>query len=231
MPTNKPRLADRVADELQMLIMNNYRPGDRLPIENELAEQFSVSRITIREAIRQLNTMGMVDVRQGDGTFVKELTPSSFMKPMLPMLALSNADVEDVFEVRLLIECKAVEYAAQRARDEELASLRTLVKEMEDVALAGDIVAYNEADARFHNAIAQCGHNPVISVIGELINDMIKESILRSCNTPGHILTSVVYHNRICQALCERDASEAMRLMSEHLLSGLAFVKQQRGQS
>lgn len=226
MGVTKMRLADRVASDIQSMIFTKYQPGDKLPVENELAQLFSVSRVTVREAVKQLHTMGIVDVRQGEGTFVEQLTPSSFMRPMLPMLTLSNADLVDIFEVRLLIECWAAQRAAQQATDEELAHLKQTVDEMEEAALTGEIRRYNEIDVRFHNEIARFSHNEVIAVISELITDMIKESIFYSCSTPSHIVNSVVYHHRIYQALARRDSQEVSRLMSEHLTSGLSFVQE-----
>lgn len=228
MSVPKMRLADRVASDLQNMIFTKYQPGDKLPVENELAQLFSVSRVTVREAIRQLNTMGIVDVRQGEGTFVEQLTPSSFMRPMLPMLALSDVDLADIFEVRMLIECRAAEYATQRATDEEIAQLKATLEEMEEAALAGDIRLHNEIDVRFHNEIAKCSHNQVITVICELITELIKESVFYSCSVPSHIVNSVVYHNRIYHALVERNASEVKQAMSEHLAGGLSFVLETR---
>ena len=228
MSVPKMRLADRVASDLQNMIFTKYQPGDKLPVENELAQLFSVSRVTVREAIRQLNTMGIVDVRQGEGTFVEQLTPSSFMRPMLPMLTLSDVDLADIFEVRMLIECRAAEYATQRATDEEIAQLKVTLEEMEEAALAGDIRLHNEIDVRFHNEIAKCSHNQVITVICELITELIKESVFYSCSVPSHIVNSVVYHNRIYHALVERNASEVKQAMSEHLAGGLSFVLETR---
>lgn len=228
MSVAKMRLADRVSADIQTMIFNNYKPGDRLPVENELAQMFSVSRITVREAIRQLNTMGVVDVRQGEGTFVNQLTPTSFMRPMLPMLTLSNVDLEDIFEVRLLIECRAAEYAALRATEEELSMLKATLLEAETTALSGEISKYNEIDVRFHNEIARCSHNQVITVINELIIDMIKESIIHTCNTPSHLVDSIVYHNRIYHALAERNAKEVSNLMKEHLSNALRFLQGNR---
>lgn len=228
MSVSKTRLADRVAADMQNMIFTKYQPGDKLPVENELAQIFSVSRATVREAVRQLNTMGIVDVRQGEGTFVEQLTPSSFMRPMLPMLTLSNVDLADIFEVRMLIECRAAEYATQRASDEEIAALKITLEEMEEAALTGDIRLHNEIDVRFHNEIAKCSHNQVITVICELITELIKESVFYSCSIPSHIVNSVVYHNRIYHALVERNAAEVKQAMSEHLAGGLSFVLETR---
>lgn len=225
MISEKVRLADQVTKELQAMIFSNYKPGDRLPVENELAQHFSVSRITIREAISKLSIMGVVDVRQGEGTFIKKLSPSSFMQPMLPMLTLSNTEMSDIFEVRLIIECRAAELAAQRSTPESLSRLKELLELMEQSALCNEIQQYNTYDVQFHKEIARCSCNQVLSVICELITDMIQESIFFSCKTASHIMNSVIYHNRIYYAISEHNAEEASKAMREHLNGALTFVQ------
>lgn len=225
MNSTKVRLADQVTADLQAMIFSKYNPGDRLPVENELAQLFSVSRITIREAVSKLSTMGVLDVRQGDGTFVKRLAPASFMQPMLPMLALSDVDLADVFDVRLLIESRAAELAAERISEEELQKLQDIFEIMEQAALSNEIRRYNEYDVQFHKEIARCSGNQVIAVICELITETIRESIFYSCHTPGHIMNSVIYHNRIYNAIKEHNAPQAAQMMREHLKGGLAFAQ------
>lgn len=225
MNSTKVRLADQVTSDLQAMIFNKYSPGDRLPVENELAQLFSVSRITIREAISKLSTMGIIDVRQGDGTFVKRLSPASFMQPMLPMLALSDVDLADVFDVRLLIESRAAELAAERITEEEQKKLQNTFDIMEQAALSNEIRKYNELDVQFHKEIAAISGNQVIAVICELITEMIRESIFYSCHIPSHIMNSVIYHNRIYNAIKDHNAPLAAQMMREHLRGGLAFAQ------
>lgn len=225
MNSTKVRLADQVTSDLQAMIFNKYSPGDRLPVENELAQLFSVSRITIREAISKLSTIGIIDVRQGDGTFVKRLSPASFMQPMLPMLALSDVDLADVFDVRLLIESRAAELAAERITEEEQKKLQNTFDIMEQAALSNEIRKYNELDVQFHKEIAAISGNQVIAVICELITEMIRESIFYSCHIPSHIMNSVIYHNRIYNAIKDHNAPLAAQMMREHLRGGLAFAQ------
>lgn len=225
MNSTKVRLADQVMSDLQAMIFNKYSPGDRLPVENELAQLFSVSRITIREAISKLSTMGIIDVRQGDGTFVKRLSPASFMQPMLPMLALSDVDLADVFDVRLLIESRAAELAAERITEEEQKKLQNTFDIMQQAALSNEIRKYNELDVQFHKEIAAISGNQVIAVICELITEMIRESIFYSCHIPSHIMNSVIYHNRIYNAIKDHNAPLAAQMMREHLRGGLAFAQ------
>ena len=223
--TKKSALADQVAEKLQELIATQYHTGDRLPVENELAQRFGVSRITIREAMMKLKALGFVKTQRGSGTFVASLSPSSFMTPILPMLKFSNTDIREIFEVRILIECKAVENAALRAAAEELQYMQELLSEMESLALSGEIAAYNKKDILFHTCIAQCSHNQVIYTIYKLLLDMIRESILTTCVAPEHLLNSIIFHNRIHNSIVAHQPEQASEQMRQHLADALRFIE------
>lgn len=225
MSRDRVRLSDQVASKLQNMIFSKYSPGDKLPVEMELAQLFSVSRVTIREAIGKLSTMGIVDVRQGEGTFINKLSVSSFMQPMLPMLTLSNASLTEIFEVRLLIETYAAEQAALHVTKENIHLLQVPFECMEQAALTGELSQYTMNDVLFHKAIAQCSGNSVIAIICDLITEMIRESIFESCKTPAHIMNSVIYHYRIYQAISNHNAEESRKMMQEHLVGGLSFLE------
>jgi len=222
----RERLSDQVADELQSMIYNNkYKIGDKLPVENDLAQMFRVSRITVREAVRKLSIMGILDVRQGDGTFVKCLSPESFMKPMLPMLSLDKKNLQDIFEVRLLIECKAAELAAENATPQQLQRVRRLLDQMDTCALGDDLDDYNEYDAQFHYEIAKCSGNEVLRTIQGLLFDMIKDAIHASTSPPNALVNSCIYHKRIYEALAAHDSKNASALMGAHIEGGADYIR------
>ncbi len=224
----KDRLSDQVARELQAMISNNiYKIGDKLPVENELAQMFNVSRITIREAVRMLSIMGVLDVRQGDGTFVKSLSPESFMKPLLPMLSLNKKNLEDIFEVRMLLECKVAELAALNANEEQLETLRDLLDKMEACALNNDLEVYNEYDARFHYEIACTSANEVLKTILELLGDMVKDAIKASISPPNAMMTSCIYHKKIYESILKRDPNSAVEYMRAHISGGAEYIRNQ----
>jgi len=225
----KDRLSDQVARELQAMICNNiYKIGDKLPVENELAQMFNVSRITIREAVRMLSIMGILDVRQGDGTFVKSLSPESFMKPLLPMLSLNKKNLQDIFEVRMLLECKAAELAALNATAEQLEVLQDLLNKMEACALNDDLQNYNEYDARFHYEIARTSANEVLKTILGLLGDMVKDAIKASISPPNAMMNSCVYHKKIYDSIAAHDPGGAAEYMRAHIGGGADYIRSQR---
>lgn len=225
MKVSKTRLADQVADRIQELIARgDYAPGDKLPVENELCEMFSVSRVTTREAIVKLSLMGIIDVRQGEGTFVKKLAPESFMKPLLPMLILDKKNLQDVFVVRLLIEAKTAELAALNATPEDLEEIRLLVDKMNLYAGQNKIGLYNEADAEFHYAIARHSKNQILFTIQTLIFDVMKGAIGVSTSPPNALAISIKYHQLIYDAIVSKDGTAAARYMTEHIEGGAKYI-------
>ena len=221
----KVRLSDQVANEIQSMIMNGeFQPGDQLPVENELAQLFAVSRITVREAIGKLSLTGLIDVKQGEGTFVKALAPESFMRPLLPMLMMSKKDIQDVFAVRLLIECKTAELAAQNATEADLAQVSKCLKLMDDCALAGDTDGYNEHDVQFHYLVAKCSHNQVLITIQKVLMDMVKRAIELATQPPNALTVSILYHRRIFDALSEKNGSAASEAMQKHIEGGAGYI-------
>ena len=226
MKITRTSLSDRVAAELQAMIRSGeYKPGDKLPTESELMEHFSVSRITVREAVRKLRTMNLLEVRQGDGTFVKELTPNSFMKPLLSMLSLDKENLRDVFEVRLVVECKAAELAAQRATPEQLENMRQLLQGMEESIAAGAPEQYNEKDMLFHYEIMKSSGNRIIAAIGDMIVSMIRESISASISPPNALENSIRFHKKIYQAIADQDPAGAVSTMQQHLEGGASYIE------
>lgn len=219
-------LSDQVAEKLQAMIRAaEYQAGDRLPAEGELAEKFSVSRITVREAVRKLRAMGILEVRQGEGTFVKTLTPTSVMKPLISMLTLDKKNLGDIFEVRMLIECRAVELATQRADQESIEKLRAHLDQMDLCVINNDLSRYNEMDALFHCEILQCSGNQVMIAIGDVIVSMIRESISVGISPPNALANSVVFHKKIVDAIERKDAEDAVALMKQHLQGGANYVE------
>ncbi len=227
MPIAKTRLSDQVAQELQNMIADEtYKVGQKLPVENELAQMFSVSRVTVREAVRKLSVMGILDVRQGGGTFVKCLTPESFMTPVLPMLALDKKNLNDIFEVRILIECKSAELAAQNITDAQLEKLKRLLDKMDACALQEDLDTYNQYDTKFHYLIsASCG-NKVLKTIQGLVGDMVSDAIRASLIAPNALTRSCIYHKKIYDALCAHDPVAAQEYIRTHLEGGAIYIKE-----
>lgn len=226
MKVARVKLSDQVAEQLQTMIRSGeYKEGDRLPTEGVLAEKFAVSRITVREAVSKLRAMDIIEVRQGEGTFVKNLTPASFMKPLLSMLSLDRKNFRDIFEVRIMIECKAAELAALRADEEALETLGRMLEQMDQCIMDNALEQYNELDARFHYEILKSSGNQILIAFGDMSTTMIRESISAGIALPNALANSIILHKRIYDAIRRRNVTEAVAFMKQHLEGAASYAE------
>lgn len=206
---------ERIASELARRIASEeYKLGDRLPSERDLASAFAVSRPTIREAVIALELDGLVDVRTGSGVYVKARRPKGG--------APAEADVGpfELLEARKLIEPESAALAATHIRHETLLELERLVTEMEDEN-ARDVVMSEDADRRFHMLIAEAGENSAMrSVVALLWEARLRSPQYALLRTKAHaagIKPRISEHAEILRALRARDPQRARLAMRDHL--------------
>ena len=212
-----PRPADSAADSIaaqlaRQILDGSLAMGDRLPPERSLAESFSASRGTVREALRSLSARGLVARRVGSGTFViyepdsGETDVSEITSPL------------ELVEVRAAIEPQMARLAVRNATARDMAALERAVAEMEGV---DDAESFSLADEMFHLRLAEATHNPLIVEIYHRINhvrahqqwDSIKNKIL----TPAQITAYNAEHRDLLAALSRRDAERAVEVLSAHM--------------
>ena len=226
MKVARVKLSDQVAEQLQTMIRSGeYKEGDRLPTEGVLAEKFAVSRITVREAVSKLRAMDLIEVRQGEGTFVKKLTPASFMKPLLSMLTMDKKNLRDIFEVRIMIECKAAELAALRAGEETVKKLGQLLERMDQCIMDNTLEQYNALDAEFHLEILRSSGNRILVAFGDMSTSMIRDSITAGIALPNALANSIILHKRIFDAIKGRNANDAVAFMKQHLEGTVSYAE------
>lgn len=225
MAVSRIRLSDQVAEQLRTMIAEKqYLPGEKLPTESSLASLFGVSRITVREAVRRLDIMGIVEVRQGAGTFVRRITPNAYIKTLLPMLSMDNNSLKDIFEIRQVIECKSAELAALHATADDLAQIRKALAKMPAAARSGKLRHYNELDVQFHYAVAKCTHNQILITIQELLSDLVEGSISMGLTPLNALEHSVIFHRKIYEAIQKGDSTSAAGLMNAHIEGGVNYA-------
>jgi DNA-binding FadR family transcriptional regulator len=156
---HKKSLADEVAERLQKQISSGlYKVGEKLPTEPQLMSHFGVGRSTIREAIKLLSNLGLLNVQQGLGTFVERQTPAN--EPLEQRL--KRADVQELLEVRQILEFRIAELAAIKRTAKDIANMERLLEERKVTGASGELNKCIEADIRFHNAIAEATHNEIL---------------------------------------------------------------------
>jgi GntR family transcriptional repressor for pyruvate dehydrogenase complex len=215
-PVNRPAIVDEIIEQLLGFILKEQlKPGDKLPAERELMAQLSVGRSTLREAIKSLSTIGILEVKQGAGTFVGNGDMSILVKPLTWGLLLNQDSVDHVIEVRTVIETALAGWAAERATEAEIATLGDILESLE--ASQADIDAYVEHDLEFHLAIAIAAHNPmflqILSLIQHMLRVWMKVTYMEESGGPAD---SMVLHRKIYEAIRSHDAQAAREFMQDH---------------
>ena len=158
-PIKPKRISDQVLEQLRELIFRSeFKPGQQIPPERELAEALKVSRTSVRDAIGKLVAMGLLEQHQGQGTFVRVPAPTD-THPLAVAMETQNASLEDLLEVRMGLECNAASLAAVRAEESDLQFLEKSLDEMRKEVQAGRLGT--EADVAFHMAVTYASKNPL----------------------------------------------------------------------
>ncbi len=202
-----------VAQIREQLAERLLKPGDQLPSERDLAERFQVSRASVREAMRALESMGLVKIKSGDGTFVAS-SLDSLLSPVSSAI-LQQDFLHDIFEARKLLEPQVAALAAERADPEEVERLEAILLEQARQIAAGESGV--ESDTTFHSMLAQAAKNRVFLRLNESIVDSLRESRERSLQVPGRPARSLQGHRAILAAVRSRNPAGARRAMLAHL--------------
>lgn len=209
-------LVDSVVDQLRtQLADGEWAVGDRIPTEHELAQQLGVGRNTVREAVRALVHTGLLEPRQGDGTYVR--SRSELAAAMQRRLRRSAA--LDAYEVRASLERDAARYAALRRTDDDLAALRAALGGRTRAWQAQDTEALIEADVTFHQKVAAAAHNPVLAELYDYFSDALRStlsSVMRA-PLPDAVRLQNAAHVTIVDAIAARDPDAAEQAAVAHL--------------
>ena len=212
----KGRRYEQVAEQIQRLIASGaLSPGDRLPPERELAAKFGVGRSSLRDAIRTLEVMGIVESRHGSGTVVRDLSTDSLVVPLASVLAHKRELVAELLDVRRMIEPALAARAAANATEEELSRLEDILQRQAEKVRRGEPSI--EEDSEFHYTIALAARNSVVLRVLDVLMDLLRESRARSLQVPGRTKRSCAGHQRILWAIKRRDGPAAEAAVRKHL--------------
>lgn len=210
----EPISAEIARKLLEYLLSGVLMPGDRLPSERELSRTFGVGRSAVRDALKPLSLLGIIDVRQGDGTYLRATESELLPKAVEWGLLLGEQSAVDLVEARRHIEVALATLAAQRRSDEDLSELRRLLREMQD---AGSDDEFIEADIAFHLRLAEAAGNSVLSGILTNIRSLIQVWITRVTRAADSIAPSYQEHVPIMAAVEAGDPAAAAAAMGAHL--------------
>jgi GntR family transcriptional repressor for pyruvate dehydrogenase complex len=212
----QPRLSDKVATlMLDTIVAHELKPGDRLPSERQLGEQFGVSRTVVREAVRSLVAKGVIESRSGSGLRVASVSPSAVSESMGLYLRGSTIGFLKVHEVRAMLEIQMAGVAAERRSEHDIAKLNETCDRMK-LAL-GDSESAAVLDVEFHRQIAVATQNELYLILLESIGDPLIAIRQGNLGVPGATEETLEYHARILDRIVAGDAAGAREAMAAHL--------------
>ncbi len=219
---DQPNAANAVADDLAELILTKLTPGANLPSEAELAARYSVSRLTIREAVKLLAGRGLLEVSRGRRAKVKEPDGAAFADFLTAVIHNNSRGLFDLIEVRLALEVQSATMAAKRASRAGIAAIESALQGMRDAAAADDPEAetrFHTYDVGFHEAVALASGNRVLGYLFEAMSGPLREGFVisrRGHASRGHTLAdTIAAHQKILDCIRDgngRAAGEAMRI-------------------
>lgn len=221
----RQRLSDQVAQHLcELIIEGEIAAGQALPSERKLAEQFDVSSVVIREALKTLSVNGLVEIRHGAGSFVTTPDQWRVAEPIATLIRSGQADLLHVVETRAIIEVEISGLAATRY---DAAGLQVLDEALERmVASQQDPVAHAAADLGFHRALAANAKNPVLALVLQPLLAPILTLMLRGARIAEATSRAVEEHRRIRDAVAMRDPAAARAAMCAHIETSRSEVKE-----
>lgn len=206
----------KVVEHVRRLIEGGQlRPGDRLPAERDLALQIKVSRPSLRSGLRTLQAMGVIEARQGSGTYIADGPPKLGDGPLRFLAALHGFTRDEMFEARRVLEVGTAGLAAERAKPEHIAVIADEVTSM--FASLDDPHTFLVHDLQFHRAVAASSGNPVLGTLIDTLAELVFEYRRVTVERATDLRESAELHRSIYRAIKDRDVEEAKRQMAAHL--------------
>jgi GntR family transcriptional regulator, transcriptional repressor for pyruvate dehydrogenase complex len=220
-PVRPLALKERVIRQLAQLIEGGIlKPGDQLPSERDLSEDLQVSRGTVREAVQFLQTLGLVEIRHGLGTFVRLANDAGGLGERWREWTIRHAErIHDLLEIRKGLEPFAAELAAQRAGPGDVAAMEDALELMKPAVDSPDVTGLVQADLAFHHAVCAAAGNAALTGFADALGEQLVQERGAIWNLPGRPARSIVEHRAIFEAVRDGDQQRARRTALEHLES------------
>ena len=218
-----PIIATKVYEQViqqikDMIADGSLKKGDKLPSERELVENLKVSRSSIREALRSMENIGLIECRQGIGNFIGTNMENSLYEPLSIMFLLQDNTSQEIFELRLAIEVETAELAAKKINLEELKELKLLVNKMKQT---DDQNLSISLDKEFHYKVAQAAHNVLMlnmmNAVSSLVDAYRKDALVKIVAVKDNIKVLALQHEKIYKALSENNSEESVKAMKAHI--------------
>ncbi|MBU3092341.1 FadR family transcriptional regulator [Clostridium sp. CM028] len=218
-PIKNTKVYEQVIDQIKNMIdKGTLKKGDKLPSERNLVEQLKVSRASIREALRTLEVIGLIECRQGEGSYIKANFQDKLFEPLSIMFMLEGSNPEEIWELRKIVEVEASGLAANRITSEQLKELKELTQRFMNCADENTNV---EIDKEFHYKIAECSGNVlvfnILKTVSTLVDHFIKDARKLILVDPENKEILFSQHNEIYLSMEKHSSADARKAMREHL--------------
>lgn len=211
----KSSVGEQVFEQLKNQLLNNeWKQGEKIPSENDLADAFGVSRATVRQAIQKLTVLGLLETRLGEGSFVKEAKPGLYMNTIIPIAYLGQNSFEEVLEFRRKIEGVVAELATEKITEDDIKELEKCYRNME--LYKEDLEQFSKSDFEFHLTIAEATKNSLFIEIYNIIHDILYDAMTKVVIKRGNS-AGLCYHKLLLEAMKKGDSKEVRMLMDEHM--------------
>lgn len=215
-PIKKEKLNDVIVKRLIELIQKDLADGDKLPSEKELLEHLHIGRSSLREALRAVEAMGLIEVRAGAGSFVTKTRGFLYRKPIELGLFAHDHSIQDMIQARYLIEVAIVDLVVQNVTDAQLEQMEGAVRMMEE-SVPPNLDQILSADVRFHELLNGATGNSVLHELVSLAYNIVKNVRTEYFSVPEHYVVSAGYHRNILEALKKRDPKKARKATIDHM--------------
>jgi GntR family transcriptional regulator, transcriptional repressor for pyruvate dehydrogenase complex len=216
-PIKKAKVYEEIVAKIKdMVEKGRFKSGDQLPVERELAEVFRVSRSSVREALRSLESQGFIESRQGDGTYIASKPVESLVSPLASVISTEKSDQMELFEMRRMIEPDLAYLAAERATEEEIDMMEKVLALQEEKLALGE--SGTDVDKNFHYIMARAARNKAILRITDNVMDLLAESREQYLQVEGRPQKSILRHREVLDAIRARNPVRAEACMREHLV-------------
>lgn len=225
-PVQKVKVSDEVLNQIkQQILSGKFSPDEKLPPEGQLCELFGVSRISIRTALHKLEAIGLIETRNGEGTFVRGFDPGNLMLPLLRHGRISRQDILDLLVYREAVEVLGCRLAAQNGSPAQIGQLESIYRQMEKEAYANDPDAFTRSDIAFHHQIAAMSDNPFIIRTLQIVDDFFQAHLHRM-NQSISLVYSLASHQALTEAIKSRRHNDAARILSRSIQASIKTVRQ-----
>lgn len=211
----KTNLYEQIADSLEQAIIRSGKKVDKLPSEQELCRRFEVSRTVIREALKVLKERGLIQSRNGEGSYVavpKTNTISDALDRIIQIKEISN---DDLHHTRLILEISGARLAAANIRPDEIATLEAILQELTDLSLSTE--ERIQLDANFHTAIVRASRNELLGIFTETMLLLLRDYMVKGIFGTAGIATTHKEHRKILDAIKTHDPDKTEKVLRAHL--------------